>query len=63
MIVDRNYIFTLYQMGAGAIFQYLQQLEQRIEDAEARVTSSQYAVVERLSTELASTKQTLARKS
>lgn len=63
MIVDRNYVFTLYQMGAGAIFQYLQQIEKRIEDAEARVTSAQQAQVERLSTELASTKRTLARKS
>jgi transposase len=63
MIVDRNYIFTLYQMGAGAVFQYLQQIEQRVEDAEARVTCSQQSQVERLSKELASTKRTLARKS
>jgi hypothetical protein len=53
MIVDRDYIFTLYQMGAGAIFQYLQQIEKRIDDAEARVTSVQQAKVERLSKELA----------
>lgn len=63
MIVDRNHVFTLYQMGAGAIFHYLQQIEQRVEDAEARVTSAQQAQVERLSKELASTKHTLARKS
>ncbi len=63
MIVDRNYIFTLYQMGAGAVFRYLQQIEQRVEDAEARVTCSQQAQVERLSNELASIKRTLARKS
>lgn len=40
MLVDRNYIFTLYSMGAGAVFSYLQQIEKRIEDAEARVTRS-----------------------
>lgn len=63
MIVDRDYIFTLYQMGAGAIYSYLQQIEQRVEDAEARVSGAQKAQVEQLSKELASTKRTLARKS
>jgi len=63
MIVDRNYVFTLYQMGAGAIYSYLQQIEKRIEDAEARVTSTQQARVEQLSKELSSTKRTLTRKS
>jgi predicted RNase H-like nuclease (RuvC/YqgF family) len=63
MIVDRNYIFTLYQMGAGAVFRYLQRVEHRVEDAEARVSNSQRALVEQLSKELASTKRTRARKS
>ncbi|HEV7377756.1 MAG TPA: IS66 family transposase [Pyrinomonadaceae bacterium] len=63
MIVDRQYIFTLYQMGVGAIYNYLQQIEQRVEDAEARVSCSQQSQVERLSKELSSTKRTLARKS
>jgi transposase len=63
MIVDRNYVFTLYQMGAGAVFRYLQQIEKRIDDAEARVTNTQQARVEQLSKELSSTKRTLARKS
>jgi transposase len=63
MIVDRNYVFTLYQMGAGTIYRDLQQIEKRIEDAEARVISSQQAKVEQLSKELSSTKRTLARKS
>jgi hypothetical protein len=63
MLVDRNYIFTLYQMGAGDIFRYLQQVGQRIEDAEGRITGSQQAQVEPLSKELASSKRTLARKS
>lgn len=63
MLVDRNYIFTLYQMGVGAVFRYLQQIEHRVDDAEARVISSQQAKVERLSKELSSTKRTLVRKS
>jgi transposase len=63
MIVDRNYIFTLYQMGAGAVFRYLQQIEQRVEDAEARVARSQQAQVDQLTTELTRTRRTLARKS
>jgi hypothetical protein len=57
MIVDRSYIFTLYSMGAGAVFRYLQQIEQRVEDAEARITCSQQALVQKLSKELASTKR------
>lgn len=63
MLVDRDYIFTLYQMGAGAVFRYLQQIERRVEDAEARIARSQQSWVEQLSKELASTKLTLARKS
>ena len=63
MIVDRNYIFTLYQMSAGAVFRYLQQIEKMIEDAEARVVRSQQAQVDQLTTELARTRETLARKS
>ncbi|MGB9179579.1 MAG: IS66 family transposase [Pyrinomonadaceae bacterium] len=63
MIVDRQYIFTLYQMGVGAIYNYLQQIEKRVEDAEARVTCLQQAKVDQLSKELASSRRTLARKS
>jgi hypothetical protein len=62
MVVARDYIFTLYQMGAGAIYSYLQQIEKRVEDAESRVARSQHALVERFSKELALTKRTLARK-
>jgi hypothetical protein len=40
MLVDRNYIITLYQMGAEAIYSYLQQIEQRVQDAEARAARS-----------------------
>jgi len=36
MLMDRDYIFTLYSMGVGAVFRYLQQIEDRVEDAEAR---------------------------
>jgi transposase len=63
MIVDRQYIFTLYQMGVGAIYNYLQQIEKRVEDAEARVTCLQQAKVDLLSKELASSRRTLASKS
>jgi hypothetical protein len=63
MLVDRYYIFTLYQMGTGASFRYLQRIEQRVVDAETRIARSQQSRVEQLSKELASTKLTLARKS
>ena len=63
MLVDRDYIFTLYSMGVGAIFRYFRQLEQRIEDAEARAAHSFDVKATRLAEELASTKRTLARKS
>jgi transposase len=63
MIVDRNYIFTLYSMGAGAVLRYLQQIEHRVEDAEARAVHSHDAQAARLANELALTKRTLLRKS
>ena len=63
MLVDRDYIFTLYQMGASAIFRYFRQLEQRIEDAEARAARSHDVRAVLLAKELSSTKRTLATKS
>jgi transposase len=63
MLVDRDYIFTLYSMGAGAVFRYLQQIEQRVEDAEARAARSHGVQAALLAKELASTKRTLSRKS
>ena len=36
-------------MGVGAVFRYFQQIEQRVEDAEARIMRAQQAQVERLS--------------
>jgi transposase len=63
MLVDRDYIFTLYSMGVGAVFRYLLQIEQRVEDAEARAARSHDVQVELLAKELASAKRTLARKS
>ncbi|HYG83147.1 MAG TPA: DUF6444 domain-containing protein [Pyrinomonadaceae bacterium] len=63
MLVDRDYVFTLYQMGAGAVFHYLQQIERRVEDAEARAARLYGAQAARLAEELALTKRTLARKS
>jgi transposase len=63
MLVDRDYIFTLYQMGVGAIFRYFQQIENRVEDAEARAARAHDVQTAHLAKELASTKRTLARKS
>jgi hypothetical protein len=51
MMVDRDYSFTLCSMGAGAVFRYLQQIENRVEDAEARVVRSQQAQVDLVTTE------------
>jgi hypothetical protein len=62
MQVDRDYIFTLYQMNAGTIYRYLQQIEHRVEDAEARPARSQHVQVTRLANELASIKLTLSGK-
>ncbi|HYG79502.1 MAG TPA: IS66 family transposase [Pyrinomonadaceae bacterium] len=63
MLVDRDYIFTLYSMGAGAVFRYLQQIEQRVEDAEARAARSHGVQAALLAKELASTRRTLLKKS
>jgi hypothetical protein len=62
MLVDRDYIFTLYSMGAGAVFRYFQQIESRVVDAEARAARLYEAQAARLAKELALTKRTLARK-
>lgn len=62
MIAER-YFLSLYSQGARAVLSYLQQLEGRIADAEARVTRSQQSRVARLSQELARAKATLATKS
>jgi transposase len=63
MLVDREYIFTLYSIGAGAIFRYFRQLEQRIEDAEARAACLYATQAARLAEEIVSTRRTLASKS
>lgn len=59
-MIDPHYIFTLYAKGARAVLHYLEQLDKRIEDAEARVHRSQQAQLDLLSKGLAQAKQTLA---
>jgi transposase len=62
-VIAERYFLSLYSQGARAVLSYLQQLEGRIADAEARVTRSQQSRVARLSQELARAKATLATKS
>ena len=62
-MINERYFLSLYSQGARAVLRYIEQLEQRIADAEARVTRSQQSLISRLSTELARAKATLARKS
>nr|QEO74502.1 hypothetical protein [uncultured bacterium] len=62
-MIDERSFLSLYSQGARAVLRYLQHLEGRIADAEARVTRSQQALVARLSQELARAKATLATKS
>ena len=61
-MINERYFLSLYCQGARAVLRYVEQLEQRIEDAEARVRSRQQAQVERLTKELARTQATLAGK-
>jgi transposase len=61
-VLNERYIYTLYCKGAGAVFRYIQQLDQRIEDAEARVPHNQQTLVAQLTKELTRVKATLARK-
>ena len=60
-MIEPSYIFTLYSKGARAVLEYLQQLDSRIEDAEARVGRNQQKLILQLSEELDNVKQTLAR--
>ncbi|MDT4898460.1 MAG: transposase [Acidobacteriota bacterium] len=43
MIVDRNYIFTLYSLGVGAVFRHFQQIEQ---ERAARIFSNKLIMCE-----------------
>jgi uncharacterized coiled-coil protein SlyX len=61
-VIDERYFLSLYSQGARAVLRYLQQIEGRIADAEARVTRSQQSLVTRLSEELARAKASLAKK-
>ena len=62
-MIDERYFLSLYSQGARAVLRYLQQVESRIADAEARVERCQQSLITRLSTELARVRATLARKS
>ena len=61
-MINERYFLSLYSQGARAVLHYIEQLEKRIADAEARVTRSQQSLISRLSKELARAKATLARK-
>ena len=61
-MIDERYFLSLYSQGARAVLRYLQQVESRIADAEARVERCQQSLLTRLSKELARAKATLARK-
>lgn len=61
-MIDEHYFLSLYSQGARAVLRYLQQIERRVSDAEARVERCQQALITRLSKELARAKATLARK-
>ena len=62
-MIDERYFLSLYSQGARAVLRYLEQVERRIADAEARVERSQQSLVTCLSKQLARAKATLARKS
>lgn len=61
-MIDERYFLSLYSQGARALLRYLQQIESRISDAEARVARPQQSLVQRLTKELARAKATLATK-
>lgn len=62
-MIDERYFLSLYSQGARAVLRYLEQVERRIADAEARVERCQQSLITRLSKELARAKATLVRKS
>lgn len=62
-MINQNYIFTLYSKGVRAVLSYIEQLDQRILDAEARVDYSQQRLVDQLTKELERAHTTIARKS
>jgi transposase len=62
-VINEHYFLSLDSQGARAVLRYLEHVEARIADAEARVTRSQQSLVSRLSKELARAKATLAIKS
>jgi transposase len=61
-VINERYFLSLYSQGARAVLRYIEQLEKRIADAEARVTRSQQSLISRLSKEVARAKATLVAK-
>jgi transposase len=61
-VINERYFLSLYSQGARAVLRYIEQLERRIADAEARVERCQQSLITRLSKELARAMATLARK-
>jgi transposase len=61
-VVNERYFLSLYSQGARAVLRYLEQVESRIADAEARVTRSRHSLVARLTKELTKAKAALAGK-
>jgi chromosome segregation ATPase len=55
-MINRKYIFELYQLGAGAVLRYIELLDRKVEDATQRVITSQTHVVGLLSAELSRAK-------
>jgi hypothetical protein len=62
-VINQDYIFTLYGEGVRAVLTYIEHLDQKILDAEARVAHSQQRLGDRLTKELARAHRTSVRKS
>jgi transposase len=60
-VINRDYIFTLYSKGVRSITEYLEQMDKRIEDAEARVERNQQSRIDLLNKELTLARKTLGR--
>ena len=61
-MIDERHFLSLYSHGARAVLCYIQQVEGRIADAEARVEHSHHSLVARLSREPDRAKTTFAGK-
>ena len=59
-MINRDYIFTLYGQGVRAVTRYIELLDQRVEDAEARVERSQQRQIDLLTKSLIKANETIA---